>query len=63
MWTRLAIGGNDPINEKVREAFRYIDDPEQYSVIFPSAIATLRRTGYGALFISIVGSCIILNSG
>ena len=51
------------MSKEVKEAFQYIDDPEQYRVIFPSAMKSLQRTGYMALFISVVGVCILSCSG
>src|SRR6266496_103180 len=66
-WFRFASGNSfDSFlerNSKLREMFSLLDQPEQYYERFPEQVNIIRRTGYVAIFVSIVGACIVLASG
>jgi len=59
MWTRfVGAGMEDMMSKTVKDAIAYIDDPEQYHVLFPSVMRLVQRTGFIALFVFIIGFCI-----
>jgi hypothetical protein len=67
LWVRFAssssLEGYKTNNTKIKEAFELIDQPSAYVEKFSNQIQTIRRTGYVAIFVAVIGVCIGLLGG
>ena len=62
-WTKFASRGVIA-NDDVQKAIDLIErDPEQYKIAYDAHLSTIRRTGYIAVTVSIIGLCLALMPG
>jgi hypothetical protein len=60
IWYRSKSGDDTYNNERLINAFRYIDDPVQYHKVLPKDMSGIRSTGRTALIVAVVGLFIVL---
>jgi hypothetical protein len=62
-WTKFAARGAIE-NDYVQEAIDLMEkDPSQYAITYDTQVSKIRRTGYIALTVSIIGFCLALTPG
>jgi hypothetical protein len=66
LWSKLVLrdlAGSSFINPKLQEAIILMEsNQDEYQNRFARQLMIIRRTGFIAIFISIIGSCIVLFS-
>ncbi len=67
LWFKFASGNSfehyKSSNTRLNEVYELIDSPNLYEERFSRQIDTIRRTGYVAIFVVVIGVCIALSGG
>jgi hypothetical protein len=67
MWFKLVSGSSferyKDNNTDLKDVFELINQPSEYMRRFSNQITTIQRTGYIAVFVSVIGVCIAFFNG